>query len=317
MYVQTTEEPAQAPLQYRLGDTAASARDADLRFKRVAALVTEGLKTAKGAIPQLSTNRQQELLRFMLSQLEVFFPRGYGLIDAQGKVLRQSQIGRVEIPVIAKDYSKWPFEHRCRLYLSDQMGFRKSGEHLTGHFSSIRLFTRELHEATPSRAVLVALHEMTHMMFAMIRRFEHRFGMETAARLLSRQPWRLLILSGFAAHRDRLEKHVLNLLHVLPIPMQAAELATSLIEEAFAAVFKAIVDAAIARSSHAKKGKRGPAVLLPHDFSPKNFIRYYVLERGFAVTEKQLNARQAQQIFEQMTSDVNALAVALRAHLDG
>ena len=316
MYIRTTEGPAREPLQYSLGDMPTSSREADRRFKRVAELVTDGLKIAKDAIPQLSTHAQQELLRFMASLLENFFPRGHGLIDAQAKVLRQSQIGRVEIPVIAKDYSKWPFEHRVRLYLSDQIGFRKSGEHLTGIFSSIRLFTRELHEATPSRAVLVALHEMTHMMFAMIRRFEHRFGAETAARLLSRQPWRLLVLSGFAAHRERLERHVRDLLRVLPIPMQAAELAASLVEEAFAAMFEVIVDDAIARSSHAKKGRRGPAVLVSARFPPKEFIRYYVLERGFAVTEKQLDSRDAQQIFERMTSDVDALAATLRTHLD-
>lgn len=316
MYIRTTDGPAQGPLQHSLGDAAVSSREADRRFKRVAALVTEGLKTAKDAIPQLSTNAQQELLCFMTSSLENFFPRGHGLIDAKAKVLRQSQKATVQVNVRTKDGSLWPFEHRVRLYLSDQMGFRKSGEHLTGIFSSIRLFTRELHKATPSRAVLVALHEMTHMMFAMIRRFEHRFGAETAARLLSRQPWRLLVLSGFAAHRERLERHVRDLLRVLPIPMQAAELAASLVEEAFAAMFGVIVDEAIARSSHAKKGKRGPAALLTSDFSPKNFIRYYVFERGFAVTEKQLESRDAQQIFERMTKDVDALAAALRAHLD-
>lgn len=320
MYIQTTEGSAQEPLQHSFGDAAASSREADRRFKRVAALVTEGLKTAKDATPQLSTNAQQELLRFMSSQLEVFFPRGHGLIDTKGKVLRQSQKATIEIPVEAKDGSRWRFEHRVRLYLSDQMGFRKSGEHLTGHFSSIRLFTRELHGTTPSRAIGTALHEMIHMMFAMIRRFEHwlgTIGAEGAARLLSRQqPWRLLVLSGFAAHRERLERHVRDLLRVLPIPMQAAELAASLVEEAFAAIFEVIVDEAIARSSRAKRRKRGPAALLTSDFSPKNFIKYYVLERGFAVTEKQLDSRDAQQIFERMAKDVGALAAALRAHLD-
>lgn len=39
--------------------------------------------------------------------------------------------------------------------------------------------------------------------------------------------------------------------------------------------------------------------------------------RGFNVTKTQLNPRGAQQIFEQMTSDVDALTAALCAHLDG
>jgi hypothetical protein len=301
---------------YNLGGAAAFSRETDRRFKRVAALLTNGLNTAKAAIPQLTTHGQKELLRFMTSLLGNFFPRGHGLIDAQAKVLRQSQRATVQINVTGKDGSLWPFEHRARLYLSDQTGFRKRGEHLEGHFSSIRLFTREFNEATPSRAVLVALHEMTHMMFAMIRRFEQRFGAETAARLLSRQPWRLLVLTGFAAHRERLERRVSDLLQVLPIPMRAAGLAASLIEETFAAIFETMVGEAIAQSPRATKGRRGDADLLTYDFSPPNLISYYVLERGFAVTKKQLASRQAQQIFEEMTNDVAAMASALRAHLD-
>lgn len=158
------------------------------------------------------------------------------------------------------------------------------------------------------------------MTFAMIRHFEQwlgTIGAQGGARLLSRQPWRLLVLSGFTTHRERLERHVRDLLRVLPIPMQAAELATSLVEEAFAFIFGVIVDEAIARAVHAKKRKRGPAVLQSKGFSPEAFITYYVFERGFAVTKQQLTSPEAQVIYKQMTSDVDALAAALRVHLDG
>jgi hypothetical protein len=310
VYIQISEGSAQWPLQYGLGDPPASARETSQRFKRVVALVTEGLKIAKAAIPQLSTHGQQELLRFMTSLLDNFFPRGHGLVDAQGKVLRQSQKATVQVNVTAKDGSRWPFEHRVRLYLTDQIPDRKvRGEHLIAIFSSIRLFTRELHAAIPRGTVLVALHEMTHMMFAMMRRFEQRFGEETAARFLSQQPWRLLVLSGFTAHRQRLERHVRDLLRVLPIPMGAAELAASLVEEAFAYMFGVVVDEAIAWLS------RGP-IRPSSGFSPEQFIRDYVLERGFNVTQQQFKSTAAQQIFQRMTADVAALAAALRAHLD-
>ncbi len=263
----------------------------------------------------------QELLRFKTSLLETyFFPHGHGLIDAQGKVSRKSQIGTIEIPVVADDGSRWRFEHRFRLYLNDQIGFRKRGDHqLIGISSNIRLFTRNMHDVTPSRAVLVALHEMTHMIFAMIRRFEQwlgTIGAKGAARLLSQAPWRLLDLSGFVTHRVRLERHMRDLQRVLPIPMQSGDLAASLVGEAFAQIFGVIVDEAIARSSHAKGSKRGSAIPPTFDFSPKEFIKYYVLERGFAITQKQLNSPEAQQIFVQMTSDVDALAAALRIQLD-
>jgi len=310
-----------ASLQYTLGD--AATREADQRFKRVAALVTKGLEIAKDAIPQLSSTRtntaKQELLRFMTSLLETyFFPRGHGLVDAQGKVLRQSKIGTVAVPVIAKDGSCWPrFEYRIRLSLSDRILDPKlRGRHVTAHFSNIFLFTHALQGTTPSRAVLTALHEMTHMMFAMVRSLEHLCGADTAPQLLSREPWRLLDLSGFAGHRGNLERHVRDLLRVLPIPMQAAELAASLIEEAFAFMFVVIVDEAIARSDHAKKRKRGPAVLPTVDFSPESFVTVYVLERGFNVTAQQFKSPAAQQIFQRMTGDVTRVAAALRAHID-
>jgi hypothetical protein len=315
MYIRTTEGSAQEPLQPSLGDAAASSREAERRFKRVAELVTEGLKVAKDAIPHLSTNAQQDLLRFMTSLLESFFPRGHGLIDAQGKVLRQSKIGTVAVPVIAKDGSRWPFEHRVRIFLDDKIPDRNvAGVHASPNFSVISLFTRKMYRETPSRTVIVILHEMTHMMLAMIQRFERRFGAETAGAFLSRNPWRLLDLNGFAEHRRRLERHVLDLLRILPIPMDGAELAASLVGEALAFIFGDIVDEAIAQSAQTKKSKRGP--IATYGFSPKTFIKYYVLERGFAVTEKQLDSPDARQVFARMTKDVDALATALRTHLD-
>jgi hypothetical protein len=291
---------------------------AEQRFKRVAALVTSGLKIAVDAIPQLKNPAQQDLLRFMTSLLTNFFPAGHGLVDAQAKVLRQSQKASIHINVRGKDGSLWPFEHRVRLYLVDQIpNLRLRGELMTGIFSSIRLFTRQMDDGAPRNAVRTAVHEMTHMMFTMIRRFEQRFGAETTARLLSRQPWRLLVLSGFTTHRQHLERHVRDLLRVLPIPMQPAELAASLIEEAFAFMFGVVVDEAIARSLRVATPKSGPAILVSTDFSPKQFLRFYVLEHGFYVTEKQLESREAGQIFARMARDVAALAAALRAHLDG
>ena len=320
MYIRTIIRPARESLRYGLGEPAPSSRDAEVRFKRVATLVTDGLKTAEAAIPQLSTKpHQAQLLRFLTSLLKEFFPIGHGLIDAKGNVLRQSQKWTVSIPITARDGTPWPFEHRIRIFLSDQTGFRASGEHLTGNFSSIRLYTKELHTGTPSDAIGTALHEMIHMMFAMIRRLEKwlgSIGAQAAARLLAQQPWRLLVLDGFAAHRATLERHLVDLLRVLPIPMQAPELAASLIEEAFAAQFEVIVDEAITRLTRARRRTSGPSILVNLGFQPKEFLKFYVLERGFAVTEKQLNSQQAQQIFQRMTSDVDALAASIRKHLD-
>jgi hypothetical protein len=318
MYIRAGDISVPGSMLYTLGDAGPSSREVDQRFKRVTALVTEGIKTAKDAIPQLKIPAQQELLRFMTSLLETnFFPRGHGLIDDQGKVLRQSKLGMVAVPIISGDGTRWPsFEYRVRLYLSDQIvDPNLRGRHMAGHFSGIRLFTRTLHGATSTRTVLTALHELTHMALAMIRSLEQLRGKDTAAKLLTRDPWRLLDLSGFTVHRERLERHMRDLLRVLPIPIQAVELAAPLVEEAFAFMFGVLVDEAIARSSHAKAKKRGPAVLPTVNFSPEEFITTYVVERGFNVTREQLKARGAQQIFLRMTSDVDALAVALRMHL--
>jgi hypothetical protein len=317
MYIQTTAGLTQETLLGRFGDMSISMPESDRRFKRVATLVTSGLEASKKAASHLPGKAQQELLTFLIALLNNFFPTGHGLIDVRAKVLRQSHKATVQVNVRDREGTLWPFEHRARLYLSDQSGFRASGDHHTGIFSSIRLFTRVLQDTTSTRAGLVAIHEMVHMMFAMIRRFDHRFGVETNARLLSRQPWQLLILSGFAAHRERLERHVRDLLRVLPIPMEASALATSLIEEAFAAMFEVTVDEAVARSLVTKPSRMQTTILVTADFPPREFLRYYVLERGFAVTEKQLRSEDAQKIFKRMTSDVEALARALRAHLNG
>jgi hypothetical protein len=101
-----------------------------------------------------------------------------------------------------------------------------------------------------------------------------------------------------------------------PIPMQTAEPATSLVEEAFAFISGVIIDEGIARPLHAKK-KRGLDFMPSRGFSPEALLRYYMLEKGFAVTKKQLASPEAQLGYKQMTSDVDALAIALRAHLDG
>jgi len=42
-----------------------------------------------------------------------------------------------------------------------------------------------------------------------------------------------------------------------------------------------------------------------------------VVERGFNITTAQLKSSAAQQIFQRMTGDVDALAAALRTHLGG
>ncbi|HZM90518.1 MAG TPA: hypothetical protein VFF31_28620, partial [Blastocatellia bacterium] len=234
MYIRSIDRSATEATRSNLGDPTS---DANKRFKRVAALVTDGLTIARDAITQLSTDGQKDLLRFMTSLLDNFFPKGHGLVDAQARVLKYSQKAIVQVRVIAADGSPWSFEYSSRLSLNDQTPDPgKRGDHMIGHFSSIRLFVRTLHTTTPSEAFRVALHEMTHMMFAMIRKFERwlgTIGSQGAERFLARQPWRLFVLSGFDAHRQRLERHVRDLQRVLPFPMQAAELAASLVEEAF------------------------------------------------------------------------------------
>lgn len=316
LYIRAGDRSLPGSVLYTLGDAGPSSRDQ--RFKRVAALVTEGIKTAKDSIPQLKTPDQKELLRLMTSLLETyFFPSGHGLIDDQGKVLRQSKIGIIVLPIVTGDGTRWPpFEYRVRLDLSDQIvDPNLRGRHMALHFSGIKLFARSLQGATAARTVLTGLHELTHMAFAMIRSLESLRGKDIAAKLLSRNPWRLLDLSGFTAHRERLERHLRDLLRVLPIPIQAVELAAPLVEEAFAFMFGVLVDEAIVRSAHVKAKKSGPAILPTAGFSPEEFITTYVVERGFNVTREQLKARGAQQIFLRMTSDVEALAVALRMHL--
>ena len=150
MYIRTMDRTAPGIFQYRLGEPATPAREAEQRFKRVAALVTDGLNMAKAATPQLKTQAQQDLLRFMTSLLDNFFPAGDGLIDAQGTVLRQSQKATIQINVRANDGSLWPFEHRfpavpCGSYSRSSDSRRAYDGHLQHHAS---VYTRDERRVT-------------------------------------------------------------------------------------------------------------------------------------------------------------------------
>jgi hypothetical protein len=93
MYIRTNEGATQGGLQYSLGDAVGPARSASNRFKRVAALITDGLKLAVDASPHLATHAQQELLRFITLQLnsrgaQEIFKRMTTDVDSLAAVLR-------------------------------------------------------------------------------------------------------------------------------------------------------------------------------------------------------------------------------------
>jgi len=70
MYIRTMKGTARRFFHPGFGEPATPVREEEQRFKRGAALVTDGLKMAEAATPQLKTQAQQDLLRFMTSLLE-------------------------------------------------------------------------------------------------------------------------------------------------------------------------------------------------------------------------------------------------------
>jgi monoamine oxidase len=269
---------------------------------QVAANISVGIEITRRSIPRLKSDSQRELIRFLVSTLKFFFPRGYGRIGPDGNASRQP----VKAAIRRQGQRFEPFDHRLRLYLSPRTPEEeKAGEHQRGNSSSIVLFAPRLDGETSTRASGVALHEMAHMARHMVRRLT-KHSETDARRFLAQDPWRLLDLRGFEVNRVRIERHLPELLRVVPIPETARVLADSLIEETFAYVIVAIVDEAIALAV-SKDVSVG--------FSAETLIRGYVLHR-YDVSKKQLASPAAVAIYQQMTGEVEELGNAMRTHLE-
>ena len=251
------------------------------RIAKVATKIDEGLRAGEAALPQAQPRGRRDLLAFVISLLRThFFPKGYGIVDASGKVVQTSARAIVDMQVEKADGSRWPFEHRVRLSISVKPpdGARWAGEHRGAFFSVVTLYAGAFDGVPASAAAGAAVHEIVHMLFSMLGRLREQFGDAVADRFLATDPWRQLDMRPFNKQSDALATALDDLLKLLHLPVTTAELARSLVEEAFAYTMGREFARAIEAAAAARKP--GPKIVIDAVSVADLLVRAYVLERS-------------------------------------
>jgi len=212
--------------------------------------------------------------------------------------------------------------------MSDQHSPSSAGDHraIGDRASRIRLYARQLASARPQELVGVAIHEMTHMMRAVVRSFVGRFGATAASEF----PWRktapLLDFNGFDSHRAKMEANFTRLIAVLEKQANvrfdgnfAAFRAGQLLEEVLAHVFTARVGEAMAEADASKKAKKGlgRGVGVSLGFEPMGFLNHYISSHWFSAPAliSALKSPQAQSVIRGMSDDLRAIVSAMETQV--
>ena len=150
----------------------------------------------------------------------------------------------------------------------------------------------------------------------------NQIGAEAAREFPSRGAASLLNLSGFAAHRAKMESHFAKLIAVLEKQANvrfegnmASFIADKLLEEVLAYVFTARVGEAMAEADARKMAKktRGPGAGISVGFVPTTFLRNYIRRhwlRDLALRTA-LETAQAGRVISDMSDDLRAIVSAM------
>ena len=157
-------------------------------------------------------------------------------------------------------------------------GARWAGEHRGAFFSVVTLYAGAFDGVPASAAAGAAVHEIVHMLFSMLGRLREQFGDAVADRFLATDPWRQLDMRPFNKQSDALATALDDLLKLLHLPVTTAELARSLVEEAFAYTMGREFARAIEAAAAARKP--GPKIVIDAVSVADLLVRAYVLERS-------------------------------------
>jgi len=264
------------------------------RINRVSKTMTQALRLAMEALPFLKTAAQKELLRQMVGGLGTFFPTGFGVLNEKGEAVKGSARLRFETNIRQPGGAiSQVYIYDVRLFMSDQHSPSAAGDHhaIGDRASRIRLYARQLARTRPQELVGVAIHEMTHMLRALVRSFVGRFGAAAASEFPWRETAPLLDFSGLDSYRAKMEAHFARLIAVLEKQANvrfdgnfAAFRAGQLLEEVLAHVFTARVGEAMAEADASKKAKggRGRGVGVSLGFEPMGFLNHYISSHWFS-----------------------------------
>jgi hypothetical protein len=212
--------------------------------------------------------------------------------------------------------------------MSDQHSPSAAGDHraIGDRASQIRLYARQLASTRPQELVGVAIHEMTHMLRAIVRSFVGRFGSAAASEFPWRETAPLLDFSRLDSHRIKMEAHFARLIAVLEKQANvrfdanfAAFRAGQLLEEVLAHVFTERVSDAMAKADAVKKAKKGPGegIGLGAGFEPMKFLNEYISSHWFSETAliSALKSPQAQSVIRGMSDDLRAIVGAMETQV--
>jgi hypothetical protein len=295
------------------------------RINLVAKTMTRALQLATDALPFLKTAAQKELLQQMIEGLRTFFPTGFGILNEKGEAVKGSARLRFETIIRQPGGAvSRPYLYDVRLFMSDQDAPFKGGDHRSiGDWASrIQLYARQISGARPQEMVGVAIHEMTHMLRALVRSFVGKFGVAAAGEFPSRGTAALLNFSGFAANRAKMEGHFARLVAILERQANirfegnvASLIADKLLEEVLAYVFTTRVGEAMAEDEARKMAKktRGPGIGVGVGFEPMTFLKNYIRRHWLSdpALKAALETTAAQRAIADMSDDLRVIVGAM------
>jgi hypothetical protein len=299
------------------------------RVNRVSKTMTQALQLATEAAPFLKTAAQKELLQQIIGGLGTFFPTGFGILNEKGEAVKGSARLRFETNIRRPGGAiSQVYIYDVRLFMSDQHSPSAAGDHraIGDRASQIRLYARQLASTRPQELVGVAIHEMAHMLRAVVRSFTGRFGAAAASEFPWRETARLLDFSGFDSHRAKMETHFARLIAVLEKQANvrfdrnfAAARASQSLEEILAHVFTARLGEAMAEADASKKAKkgRGAGIGVSLGFEPKGFLNDYISSHWFSdpALISALRSSQAQSVISGMSDDLRAIVSAMETQV--
>src|SRR5262245_48236147 len=295
------------------------------RINLVAKTMTRALQLATDSLPFLKTSAQKELLQQMIEGLRTFFPTGFGILNEKGEAVKGSARLRFETIIRQPGGAvSRPYLYDVRLFMSDQNAPFKGGDHRSiGDWASrIQLYARQISGARPQEMVGVAIHEMTHMLRALVRSFAGKFGAAAASEFPSRGIAALLNFSGFAANRAKMEGHFARLVAILESQANirfegnvASLIADKLLEEVLAYVFTTRVSVAMAEDEARKMAKktRGPGIGVGVGFEPMAFLKNYIRRHWLSdpALKAALETTAAQRAIADMSDDLRMIVSAM------
>src|SRR5215813_12999472 len=300
------------------------------RINLVARTMTQALQLATDALPFLKAAAQKELLQQMIEGLRTFFPTGFGVLNEKGEAVKGSARLRFETIIrqpggaVAR-----PYLYDVRLFLSDQDAPFKSGDHrpIGDWASQIRLYARQIAGARPQEMVGVAIHEMTHMLRALVRSFVGKFGAAAAGEFPSRGTAALLNFGGFAANRAKMEGHFARFVATLERQANvrfkegivSSLITDKLLEEVLAYVFTTRVGEAMAEDEARKmaKKRRGPGIGVGVGFVPMTFLKNYIRRHWLSdpALTPALETTAAQRAIANMSDDLRAIVSSMETQV--